>query len=57
MKHRYNTGWCSQDNAITNFLNNRKNIEDMHNSKIKVIKMFKSPLCMYWKVEYVLEEE
>ena len=57
MKHRYDTSWVSQDNAIKNFLCNRKNIEDMHNSKIKVIKMFKNPFCMGWQVEYVLEEE
>lgn len=58
MRHKYNTNHLSQDGAIGNFLLNRDNIERMHKSKIKVIKMTRKPffLPVCWKIIYELEE-
>lgn len=57
MRYKYNTDCLNQGNAIGDFLLNRDNIERMHQSKIKVIKMSRQPffLPVCWKVIYELE--
>lgn len=59
MRHKYNTDCLNQGGAIGDFLLNRDNIERMHKSKIKVIKMTRQPffLPVCWKVIYELSEE
>lgn len=58
MRYKYNTNYLNQGDAIGNFLINRDNIERMHKSKIKVIKMTRQPffLPVCWKVIYELED-
>jgi hypothetical protein len=58
MRYTYNTDYLNQGGAIGNFLLNRDNIERMHKSKIKVIKMTRQPffLPVCWKVIYELED-
>jgi hypothetical protein len=58
MEHKYNTDCLNQGSAIGDFLLNRDNIERMHKSKIKVIKMTRQPffLPVCWKIIYELED-
>ena len=59
MRYKYNTDYLNQGAAIENFLLNWDNIERMHKSKIKVIKMTRQPffLPVCWKVIYELENQ
>jgi len=53
MKHKFNCYPNIQKYAVQEFNDYRPALETMHQSTIKVVKMY---WCFGWKVEYELEE-
>ena len=56
MTHTFNCFFQDQQIAVEEFNEAREQLEQMHQSKIKVLRMYK-PFIGGWRVEYVLENE
>ena len=54
-KHKFNTGFSTQSNALSCFNLYREDIEEFHQAKIKPIRMYRN-LVADFIVEYILEE-
>ena len=53
--HKYYTDWTTQENALAEFNRERPALEEMHQTNIEVIRMYKPILCATYVVEYVLK--